>query len=139
MTNLQISDRPVAVVTGGARGIGEAVVRKFAALGFRVASLDVNKERGQALERELGADVVRFFECDVADAANVDALSLECAQALGPADVLVAAAGLIPNTDSVMDMDLVAHDRMWKVNYNGTLHACRSFRRQMIAKGPARS
>lgn len=135
MSNAQMNDKPVAVVTGGARGIGEAAVRKFAALGYRVAALDVNKDRGLALEREFGPDRMRFFECDVSDAGAVEALADRCHQDLGPADFLVAAAGLIPNTESVMEMDLVAHERMWKVNYNGTLHACRSFGRQMIAKG----
>jgi NAD(P)-dependent dehydrogenase (short-subunit alcohol dehydrogenase family) len=41
---------------------------------------------------------------------------------------------LIPNTESIMEMDLDAHDRMWRVNYHGTVHACRSFGRQMVAK-----
>lgn len=125
----------VAVVTGGARGIGEAVVRHFAAQGARVAALDVNRERGQALAAELAAQGVRFYECDVSDAAAVDAVAERCGRELGPASALVAAAGLIPNTDSLMEMDLVAHERMWQVNYHGTLHACRSFGRQMIASG----
>ena len=42
---------------------------------------------------------------------------------LGPADVLVTSAGLIPNAESIMDMDMAAHDRMWAINYNGTVHA----------------
>ena len=94
MSNAQMNDKPVAVVTGGARGRGEAAVRKFAALGYRVAALDVNKDRGLALERELGPERVRFFECDVSDAGAVEALADRCQQDLGPADFLVAAAGL---------------------------------------------
>lgn len=126
--------RPVAVVTGGARGIGEAAARKFAASGHAVAILDVARERGEALARELGG-AARFYPCDVADAAGVDELAARCARELGPATVLVTSAALIPNTESVMDMDLAAHDRMWRVNYHGTVHACRSFGRQMIAAG----
>lgn len=127
----------VAVVTGGARGIGEAAVRKFAATGHAVAALDVNRERGEALARELQAAGARvqFYPCDVADAEAVEAIAARVRQEMGPASVLVTSAALIPNTESVMDMDLAAHDRMWRVNYHGTVHACRSFGRQMIAAG----
>lgn len=126
--------RSVAVITGGARGIGEAAARKLAAVGHAVAILDVARDRGEALARELG-EGARFYPCDVADPAGVDELAARCARELGPAAVLVTSAALIPNTESVMDMDLAAHDRMWRVNYHGTVHACRSFGRQMIATG----
>lgn len=135
--NLCAQPAGVAVVTGGARGIGEAAVRKFAAAGVAVAALDVNRERGEALARELQGQGARvnFYPCDVADAQAVEALAARTQQDLGSASVLVTSAALIPNTESVMDMDLAAHDRMWRVNYHGTVHACRSFGRQMIAAG----
>lgn len=123
----------VAVVTGGARGIGEAACRRFAAMGFAVAIVDTNEAAGQALAGELAS--ARFWRCDVADAQAVDALAERVQRELGPASVLVTSAALIPNTESVLDMDLEAHDRMWRVNYHGTVHACRSFGRQMIAAG----
>lgn len=131
------SPRPVAVVTGGARGIGAAAVRKFAALGHAVAALDVNDERGEALASELRAQgaQVQFHHCDVADAKAVDALADRLAADMGAPAVLVTSAALIPNTDSIMTMDLDAHDRMWRVNYHGTVHACRSFGRHMIDAG----
>ncbi len=128
---------PVAVVTGGARGIGAAAVRKFAALGHAVAALDVNRDAGEALAAELrgqGASV-RFHACDVSDAAAVDAVAAQVRSEFGDAAVLVTSAALIPNTESIMTMDLEAHDRMWRVNYHGTVHACRSFGHQMIAAG----
>ena len=129
--------RPVAVVTGGARGIGAAAVRSFAAAGHAVAVLDVNEAQGEALAHELRATgaQVQFHACDVADAQVVDAVAARVQQALGPAFVLVTSAALIPNTESVLDMDLAAHDRMWRVNYHGTVHACRSFGRQMKDAG----
>lgn len=126
-----------AVVTGGARGIGAATVRQFAAQGFAVAALDVNVERGEALAAELrgqGAHV-QFHACDVADAAAVEALSRRIDAELGPPAVLVTCAALIPNTESLMTMDLDAHGRMWRVNYDGTLHACRSFGGRMVDGG----
>ena len=123
----------VAVVTGGARGIGEAACRRFAAMGFAVAIVPTTGAAGQAWAGELAG--ARFWRCDVADAQAVDALAERVQRELGPASVLVTSAALIPNTESVLDMDLEAHDRMWRVNYHGTVHACRSFGRQMIAAG----
>jgi NAD(P)-dependent dehydrogenase (short-subunit alcohol dehydrogenase family) len=126
---------PVAIVTGGARGIGEAAVRKFSELGYAVAVLDVNRVLGEALAQDLLAHgkPAAFYACDVADALAVDQLAAEIEKNMGSASVLVTSAALIPNTESIMEMDLEAHDRMWRVNYHGTVHACRSFGRQMIA------
>ena len=78
---------------------------------------------------------VRFYECDVADAAIVSAVADRVERDLGLASVLVTSAALIPNSESIMDMDLAAHERMWRVNYHGTLHPCRSFGKQMIVGG----
>ena len=131
------SQRPVAVVTGGARGIGEAAVCKFAELGYTVAALDIDRGRGEALAAKLQAQgsPVQFYYCDVVDAVAVDALANRLQQDMGAASVLVTSAALIPNTDSIMTMDLDNHDRMWRVNYHGTVHACRSFGRHMVEAG----
>lgn len=131
--NNQVKPAPVAVVTGGARGIGEAACRRFAADGLAVAIVDMNEAAGEALAAELPG--ARFYRCDMADAQAVEALSERVQLDLGPATVLVTSAALIPNTESVLDMDLAVHDRMWRVNYHGTVHACRSFGRQMVAAG----
>ncbi|CAN5391273.1 SDR family oxidoreductase [soil metagenome] len=130
--------RGTAVITGGSRGIGEAAARRFARDGHAVAILDVNRERGEALAAELsGANraSVRFYDCDVADEAAVNAVADRVRADLGGASILVTSAALIPNTESILDMDMASHDRMWRVNYHGTVHACRSFARQMIEGG----
>lgn len=127
----------VAVITGGASGIGAACARRFAAQGMAVAILDVAREAGQALAAELGAlgAPARFYACDVANAAAVQACADAVSAELGQTALLVTSAALIPNTESVLDMDLAEHDRMWRVNYHGTVHACRSFGRILRARG----
>jgi NAD(P)-dependent dehydrogenase (short-subunit alcohol dehydrogenase family) len=127
----------VAVITGGAQGIGAACARLFAAQGMAVAILDVMQEAGEQL-----ADTLRqqghkahFYLCDVADADVVQNCIDTVVKDLGEPTVLVTSAALIPNTESVLDMDLSAHDRMWRVNYHGTLHACRSVGVRMRARG----
>jgi NAD(P)-dependent dehydrogenase (short-subunit alcohol dehydrogenase family) len=128
-----MSKKPVAVITGGASGIGEATARRFAADGYAVAILDQNEAAGAALANSL-TDSATFYACDVSDAHGLDAVAGKVQADLGPADALVTSAGLIPNCEGIMDMDMAAHDRMWQVNYNGTLHACRAFARQMIPR-----
>jgi NAD(P)-dependent dehydrogenase (short-subunit alcohol dehydrogenase family) len=130
-----MATKAVAVVTGGSNGIGAATARLFSSRGNAVAILDVNEERGRKLAAELsGGGAARFYACDVADAKAVDTAAARVETDLGPAEILVTSAGLIPNTESVMDMDMQAHERMWRVNYYGTIHACQSFGRQMVAR-----
>ena len=127
-----MSKKQVAVITGGASGIGEATARRFAADGYAVAILDQNEAAGAALASSLAG--AGFYACDVSDAPGLEGVAAKVEADLGPADVLVTSAGLIPNSESIMEMDMAAHDRMWQVNYNGTVHACRAFARQMIPR-----
>jgi NAD(P)-dependent dehydrogenase (short-subunit alcohol dehydrogenase family) len=76
------------VVSGGASGIGAAIVRGFARNGSRIAVLDVAREAGDALAAELGADVV-FLPCDLTDVAALRAAVREAEARLGPVRALV--------------------------------------------------
>jgi NAD(P)-dependent dehydrogenase (short-subunit alcohol dehydrogenase family) len=133
-TTSPVRSRGLAVITGGASGIGEATAKRLAADGYDIAVLDMNVANGEAVAKAIasGATKARFYKCDVAEADEVEKVAAAVTKDLGPPAVLVTCAGLIPNTESVLDMDLKAHDRMWRVNYFGTIHACRSFGRLMI-------
>ncbi|NYT35794.1 SDR family oxidoreductase [Allopusillimonas soli] len=125
--------KDAAVVTGGASGIGEACAQRFAALGHAVAILDVEDDKGTAAAARINDEGghARFYSCDVADADAVNEAAERIAQDMGPAAVLVTSAALIPDTEAILDMDMARHERMWQVNYHGTLHACIAFGRQM--------
>lgn len=76
------------VVTGGAGGIGEAIVRGFAAQDCKVGVLDVDRTRGEALAGELG-DAVAFFPCDVTDIPALKRTVEAARQKLGSIGVLI--------------------------------------------------
>ena len=75
-------------VTGGASGIGADLVRAFAEQGARVGLVDIDAERGEALARDLGADVY-FAPCDLRDIGALRRAFAALKEGVGPADVLV--------------------------------------------------
>src|SRR6476469_3090593 len=81
-----LKDR-VVLVTGGATGIGESMVRHFAGQGSRVAFLDVQDEPGQNLSKEVAA--AQYLHCDLADVRELQAAVGKVLAAYGTVDVLV--------------------------------------------------
>src|SRR5512134_3097649 len=86
----ELTDR-VAVITGGASGIGEACARIFAARGATVAIADLNLERANVVAKEIGG---LGFEVDVADAAALEQLAEQVENELGPTEIVVTSAGI---------------------------------------------
>ena len=123
----------VAVITGGASGIGEACARRFAADGFKIAVLDVNTGKAAAVAADL--DEATSISCDVADRETVDAAIAEVKAKWGRIDVCVASAGILENASTVLDADPEAHDRLWQINYNGTVNTCRAVGKVMQEQG----
>jgi NAD(P)-dependent dehydrogenase (short-subunit alcohol dehydrogenase family) len=118
----------IAVVTGGARGIGAGIVRRLAADGYRVAVLDLDLDLAQRIAEEVGGAAHR---CDVGDPDEVRRVAAE----VGPAEVLVnnaAIVGLLKTVMQCTDDDLAANVR---VNLLGAVHCCRAFGRMMIERG----
>lgn len=87
-------DGKVAVVTGGASGIGEGIVRRFVGEGARCVVADIQDERGQALADELG-DSVRYVHTDVTDEQQVAAAVDAAVTHFGRLDCMVNNAGIL--------------------------------------------
>jgi NAD(P)-dependent dehydrogenase (short-subunit alcohol dehydrogenase family) len=123
-----MSEARVAVVTGGASGIGEASARRFAAGGWAVEIADRDASRGEAVARALGAG---FSALDVSDEGAVEAFVAR----VGRVDAVVSSAGILQNAVRATEMDMAEFDRIHAVNLRGTLLVNRAFGRAMAAAG----
>lgn len=133
-----MSDRPkLAVITGGASGIGEASVRLFSASGFYVVIGDIDRARGERLAAELKACGlgVAFHPLDLAREEDVATFAERVSAEHGICEVLVNSGGLLQNPVRALAMDLAEFDRLWQVNVRGTLVAAQAFGAQMCAAG----
>jgi NAD(P)-dependent dehydrogenase (short-subunit alcohol dehydrogenase family) len=119
----------VAVVTGGARGIGRALCRRLAAEGMSVVVADVDAEGAQSVAAEVGGLGVA---CDVAVDADVAALVARAEAEVGPVDLYCSNAGIaVRGGPEVPDADW---DRIWRVNVMGHVHAARAVLPAMRAR-----
>lgn len=117
----------VVVVTGGASGIGEASVRKFAELGASVAVLDRDRDAGEKTAQALCANglPVEFYACDVAMPLEVEKALLAAADKFGGIDVVVSNAGIQRYGDVVSTSEQL-WDEVMAVNLKGCFHVSKS-------------
>ncbi len=124
-------DGELALVTGGASGIGRAVCVRFAAEGARVAVLDRDADGARTVADQVGG---RAWTVDVSDAAAVDHATGEAAAWLGGLTILVTNAGT-SGLSLVHETDTRRFERLVQVNLLGTFHAMRSALPHMLAGG----
>ena len=129
---VDVTDR-VVVVTGAGAGIGHGLAGAFHAAGARVALGDV---REGPLERVAAALGDRVFSqtLDVRDEASVSAFVGATEKQVGPIAIVIANAGIYPNTP-VLDMDVEEWDRVMEINARGVFLTCRAAARAMVARG----
>lgn len=108
----------VAVVTGGAQGLGEAIVKELLAQGAKVAFGDVQEDKGQKLADSLGENV-KFIKLDVSDADNWQSFINETVEAFGDVDILVNNAAIVGYV-SIDEMEDDFYRNMVNVNQVGT-------------------
>ncbi len=92
-------DGEIAIVTGGARGIGEAIVDVFVASGASVVFCDLDPELGDAVELRLGSRA-KFVRADGGVETDIAAMAATCEATFGPATILVNNAGVNANFDA---------------------------------------
>jgi 3-oxoacyl-[acyl-carrier protein] reductase len=126
----------MALVTGGARGIGRAIALAFAREGAAVAVMDLRKDLAQAVAQEISGHGVRSLTvtADVGDEAQVKAAVTEVEAAFGRIDILVNNAG-IDTTSRVAEMPTAMWDDMIRVNLRSVFLCTRAVLPGMMRRG----
>jgi glucose 1-dehydrogenase len=129
-------DDKVAIVTGGAQGIGLAIARRYVAEGAKVVIADIAEETGRAAAEKFGDAKCRFVPTDVGKADDARRLVAETCSAFGKLDVLVNNAGIIHAAD-FLDLQEADLDRVLRVNLKGAFLVGQQAARQMVEQGKA--
>jgi NAD(P)-dependent dehydrogenase (short-subunit alcohol dehydrogenase family) len=125
----------VAIVTGGARGLGQGMVELFVEEGAKVVIADVREDEGQALVSTLG-DAVRFKRTDVSRRSDMQALIDHAVSEFGGLHVMVNNAGLTDNAMSgLLDADFARFEEIMAVNIMGTMLGTQIAARHMAGQG----
>jgi NAD(P)-dependent dehydrogenase (short-subunit alcohol dehydrogenase family) len=115
----------VALITGGARGIGLDAARRLHATGARVVIVDVDEILAKSEAERLGKDALGLG-ADVTDRAQLDAAVAEALRTFGRLDVVIANAGIAPPVETVRAGREAAFDRVLEINLQGVVHTVRA-------------
>lgn len=129
---------PLSLVIGGTSGIGRAIALRLASEGHRVLVAGRDGTRGASVVqacKAAGAAEAEFLSVDVGDPSSIDQLGQAISGRFGVPRVLVNSAGILQSGKAVLDQPLDEDDRIWRVNYRGTLVACQVFGRMMATIG----
>ncbi len=125
----------VALVTGGASGMGRITALRLANRGAKVAIFDLNEE-GLA-DTAAQNSAISPFRCDISDPGEVEERVAEVAANLGPVDLLVHAAALMPS-HALVDETNEGMERLFRINYFGTVYMIKSVLPAMLERGTGR-
>jgi 2-hydroxycyclohexanecarboxyl-CoA dehydrogenase len=126
----------VAVVTGGASGMGESICHELGARGHKVGVLDINGEAAQRVSEDLRRQGVTALglSADVSDRSAVEEAFAKVRSELGPVHILVTSAGAV-DWSPFVDISIQAWSRLIDVNLTGTFHCCQVAIPDMLEAG----
>lgn len=138
MNQIDLTHR-VAIVTGGARGIGLAIARRLLESGASVSLWDVDAAAlAQAQEEMKSLGTVHTAVVDVTSAESAEAAAASSAQALGKLDILVNNAGIAGSNAKTWETDPKEWRRVLDINLNGPFHCCRAVIPHLLHNGYGR-
>ncbi|HEY0471671.1 MAG TPA: glucose 1-dehydrogenase [Kribbella sp.] len=126
-------DGLVAVITGGAGGLGGAIARGYVQAGASVVIADRDLSRAEVLARELGGERATAVAVDVTDRASLEAVLVQVCDRYGQVDVLCNSAGTATRHPAE-DFPEDEWDRIMTINVKGTFLACQVFGRHMLER-----
>jgi meso-butanediol dehydrogenase / (S,S)-butanediol dehydrogenase / diacetyl reductase len=127
-------DGKVALITGGASGMGAATARIVVRDGGKVGICDLSEDLGTALVDELGADNATFTKCDVSDFDEVTSFVDSAVDHFGKVDAMFNNAG-IGGMGSVMDLDIETFDHVMKVDLYSVFYGSKAVLKHMVPAG----
>ncbi|HNU73035.1 MAG TPA: SDR family oxidoreductase [Thermodesulfobacteriota bacterium] len=127
-------DNAVAVITGGAGGIGKAIVQRFVAEGARVVIADIDEQHGTKLAQELG-NAALFYRTDVRREADIEAALALAVEKFGTLDCLCSSADTIPAMKPVEDVPLEGAEYSIDVSLRGAFFGMKHAGRIMKPRG----
>ena len=138
MNQIDLHQR-VAIITGGARGIGRSIAERLLASGARVSLWDIDAAALVEAASELGAPgAVHTVAVNLADLASVQAAAEATAAAFGKIDILVNNAGITGGNAKTWQLDPADWRRVMELNLNGPFYCCHSVVPHLLNNGYGR-
>ena len=129
----RLDDR-IAVITGGASGMGKATVARFLAEGAKVVAADLNEANGKELLNDHGSDALRFVRADVASEPDVEAMIATATEQFGGLDIVFNNAGVGGAFGPITDVSVDDWDYTFSVLVRGVFlgikHGARAMKKQ---------
>lgn len=126
----------IAIITGGASGIGEATARLFAQHGAKVVIADIQEEKGRSVAESIGV-CCSFIKCDVSDEKQVQSLVKTTVEIHGRLDIMFSNAGIYSTDDGeqvMLGFNLDSLDKVMSINARGSA-ACVKYAAEAMVKG----
>ncbi|TKY73424.1 (-)-isopiperitenol/(-)-carveol dehydrogenase [Spatholobus suberectus] len=126
----------VAIITGGASGIGEETARLFANHGARMVVIaDIQDDLGNQVAASIGSHRCSYVHCDVTDEEQVKNLVDSTVNAYGQLDVMFSNAGIVsPSNQTILDLNFSQFDRLFAVNARGMAACVKHAARSMVER-----
>ncbi|XP_059303896.1 short-chain dehydrogenase reductase 3b-like [Lycium ferocissimum] len=128
----------IAIITGGASGIGEATSRLFAQHGAKIVIADIQEEKGRSVTESIGSSHCTFIKCDVTDEKQVQSLVQSTVEIHGKVNIMFSNAGIASTHEHEQDIlgfNLDALDNLFAINVRGSVACVKHAAKAMVESG----